>query len=136
MGRQAALLCICIFLLFQACRKEESSKLLYPVEETGDGILFSNLTSDTAYMEFALVRIGTAHLLVSGALNDGFATISGVLPLTLVPNQKMEILKQQFVFKTLDTLRNDDRLTGIGYNIRTYGQNDTVGVVNRFNQAF
>lgn len=115
-----------------SCKKEETSKELYPVEVNDTALIFSNLNTDTVLLDFAVVRIAQAHTLSGGVSNDGFALTKGAV---LIPDIPVVILKQQFIYKTLDTLRNEDALKNISYNIRDFS--DTVtGTVTTYTKNF
>ena len=121
------------FLSFTSCKKQEAAKELYNVEVNDTAIIFSSLNSDTVGLDFASIRIKQAHTLVSGALNDGFALSKAAV---ILPNIPLAIQKQQFTYGTLDTLRNDDLLKTINYNIREYPDSPARGIVKTFNRDF
>jgi hypothetical protein len=129
------LLGVCIALFYSSCKKEKVEAELFPVTLSGNNIVFSNTTSDSAFLEFALVRITQAHVLSSGKLNDGFAPDTSTLPVTLLPDSQVSIEKYRFFYKT-DTLRNEDQPKTITYNIRHLATGDTARTVTTYNKNF
>lgn len=132
--RVAAIFCICLSVLITSCKKEEQEEELFPVELSGNNLIFSNTTSDTVFLEFALIRIAEARLF-NGRLNDGFVLDTGTLPVVMIPYTRDTLEKHRFVFKT-DTLRNEDQLKSIAYNIRYIAEGDTVAKAKTFSKDF
>ncbi|MES2621453.1 MAG: hypothetical protein V4615_11440 [Bacteroidota bacterium] len=130
----AAILCICLSLCISSCKKEEQEKELFPVVLNDSSIVFSNATSDTAFLEFALIRIAEARIF-NGRLNDGFYLDTGTLPVALPPNEMVELEKNRFVYKT-DTLRTQDQPKNIAYNFRYLADGDSVRRVKTFSKDF
>ena len=112
------LFCICCGLFLVISCKKEQQKNFYNVEAQSDRFIFSSINPDTVVLDFALVRSAIPDTLPSGALLNGFYLDTGTLPVTLIPQIPVTIEKNRFVFKNLDTLRNEQELHSLSYNIR------------------
>jgi hypothetical protein len=130
------LLTVCLGALhvYTGCKKEEEAVVLFPVSMSDTSIMFSNITSDTAFLDFALVRISAART-TAGRLNDGFVLDTATSPVALLPGTETAVEKRAFVYKT-DTLRNADMVINIGYNVRYIAVGDSVRRVKTFSKTF
>lgn len=134
MKRCAFLFCCC--LLAVVCCKKEKEKEYYTVEAQSDKFVFSNLYSDTVTLDFALVRTVIPDTLTGGTLLNGFYLDTGTLPIALVPQVPVSIEKNRFVYKNKDTLRNEQELQSISYNIREQIPGTSKDTVKTFVKNF
>lgn len=130
----AQIVCLVAVLAYTGCKKEEVGVVLFPVALTDAHIIFENTTTDTAFLDFALVRISEART-TTGVLNDGFVLDTATSPVTLLPGIETTVMKNAFVYKT-DTLRNADVALRMVYNVRYAAVGDTARRVEVFSKNF